>query len=250
MALFGVTAAPEAVSDPERSASSSCWLVAMTMPPPASWNDVRGETAGGFAPPNQFDQNAMGFFRTLVRSQHQDAVALPDGMSTACFWVRLVHDIQVIPTGEGKMYKHILIATDGSELARKGLEHGLSLAKPLGAKVTVLTVSEPMRPEVERAARMGGVDDPAGRFDQQIDAIMKERFAFIEQRGSEHGITADLMHEIDDSPAEAIVRFAKLRGCDLIVMSSHGRRGVQKVLLGSQTSEVLANTTIPVLVVR
>lgn len=175
---------------------------------------------------------------------------MPDGISTTCFWVRLVHDIQVIPTGEGKMYKHILIATDGSELARKGLEHGLSLAKPLGAKVTVLTVSEPMRPEVERAARMGGVDDPAGRFDQQIDAIMKERFAFIEQRGSEHGITADLMHEIDDSPAEAIVRFAKLRGCDLIVMSSHGRRGVQKVLLGSQTSEVLANTTIPVLVVR
>jgi nucleotide-binding universal stress UspA family protein len=107
-----------------------------------------------------------------------------------------------------------------------------------------------MPPEVARAARMGGIDDPVGRFDQQIDAIMKDRFAFIEQCGSDHGVTADLMHEIDDSPAEAIVRFATLKGCDLIVMSSHGRRGVQRVLLGSQTSEVLANTTIPVLVVR
>lgn len=152
--------------------------------------------------------------------------------------------------GEGQMYKHILIATDGSELARKGLEHGLFLAKPLGAKVTVLTVSEPMRPEMANAARLGGVDDPVARYDQQIDAIMKERFAFIQQRANEHGVAVDLEHEIDHSPAEAIVRFAKLKDCDLIVMSSHGRRGLQKVLLGSQTSEVLVNTTIPVLVVR
>ncbi|MDQ2633791.1 MAG: universal stress protein [Pseudomonadota bacterium] len=148
------------------------------------------------------------------------------------------------------MYKHILIATDGSELARKGLEHGLALAAPLKAKVTVLTVSEPLRQEMANAARMGGIDDPAARYDQQIDAIMKERFAFIEERGAEHGVAADLAHEIDGSPAEAIVRFARLKGCDLIVMASHGRRGVRKLLLGSQTSEVLANTTIPVLVVR
>jgi nucleotide-binding universal stress UspA family protein len=148
------------------------------------------------------------------------------------------------------MYQHILIATDGSDLARKGLEHGLALAKPLGAKVTVLAVSQPLRPEMVNAARMGGIHDPLSRYDQQIDALMKERFAYIEQRGTEHGVTVDLVHEIDDSPAEAIVRFAKLKGCDLIVMSSHGRRGIRKVLLGSQTSEVLANTTIPVLVVR
>lgn len=148
------------------------------------------------------------------------------------------------------MYKHILIATDGSELARKGLEHGLALAKPLGAKVTVLTVSEPLSPEMARAAQLSGVGDPIGGYDQQIDALMKERFASIEQHASQHGVTVDLEHEIDDSPAEAIVRSAKLNGCDLVVMSSHGRRGVQKVLLGSQTAEVLANTTIPVLVIR
>lgn len=148
------------------------------------------------------------------------------------------------------MYKHILIATDGSELARKGLEHGLSLAKPLHAKVTVLTVSEPLRQEMASAARLGGIEDPVGRYDQQIDAIMKERFSYIEQRGAEHGVPVDLVHEINESPAEAIASFAKLNGCDLIVMSSHGRRGVQKVLLGSQTSEVLVKTSVPVLVIR
>ncbi|MBJ6987445.1 MULTISPECIES: universal stress protein [unclassified Devosia] len=148
------------------------------------------------------------------------------------------------------MYTHILIATDGSELAAKGLEQGLALAKPLNAKVTVLSVSEPLRQEMASAARMGGIDDPVTRYDQQIEAIMKDRFASIAQRGSDYGIVAGLVHEIDISPAEAIVRYAKLNGCDLIVMSSHGRRGVQKVLLDSQTSEVLAHTTIPVLVVR
>jgi len=148
------------------------------------------------------------------------------------------------------MYKHILIATDGSELATKGVEHGMALAKPLGAKVTVLTVTEPLKTAVARAAIAGGVDDPLGQYDQQIDQEMKERYKSIEQRASHYGVTVDLQHEIDQFPAEAITRVAKLEGCDLIVMSSHGRRGIQKVLLGSQTSEVLVNTTVPVLVVR
>jgi nucleotide-binding universal stress UspA family protein len=148
------------------------------------------------------------------------------------------------------VYKHILIATDGSELATKGVEHGLTLAKPLGAKVTVLTVTAPLQTAAAEAAMAGGVDDPFGRYDQQINQAMKDRYKSIELRASEHGISVELLHEIDESPAEAIIRAAKLKGCDLIVMSSHGRRGLQKLLLGSQTSEVLVKTTVPVLVVR
>jgi nucleotide-binding universal stress UspA family protein len=148
------------------------------------------------------------------------------------------------------MYKHILVATDGSELAQKGLEHALALAKLIEAKVTVLTVSEPLSAEAARAAQQSGIDNPATRYDQQIAKLMKDRFASIEQRAAELGIKVDLTHEIDDAPAEAIVRFAKYNDCDLIVMSSHGRRGVQKMLLGSQTSEVLVKTTVPVLVIR
>lgn len=148
------------------------------------------------------------------------------------------------------MYQHILIATDGSDLANKGLEQGLKLAKALGAKATVLTVSEPLSEQMANAARLGGIGDPVGRYDQQIDTVMRERFTEIEKRGAEHGVAATLAHEIDGFPAEAIIRYAKLNGCDLIVMASHGRRGMQKLLLGSQTAEVLAHTTIPVLVVR
>lgn len=148
------------------------------------------------------------------------------------------------------MYKHILIATDGSELAAKGLEQGLALAKPLGAKVTVLTVTEPLQARAAQAALSAGVRDPAGSYDQAIEASMKERFATIEQKAADHGIQVELMHEIDEYPAEAIVRSAKLLGCDLIVMSSHGRRGARRLILGSQTSEVVTSTTIPVLVIR
>jgi len=59
-----------------------------------------------------------------------------------------------------------------------------------------------------------------------------------------------MVHEIDENPAEAIVRFAEMKACDLIVMASHGRRGIRKALLGSQTAEVLVHTSIPVLVIR
>lgn len=148
------------------------------------------------------------------------------------------------------MYKHILIATDGSELAAKGVDHGLALAKLLGAQVTVMTVTEPLKAEVAQAAIAGGVDDPFARYDQQIEQGMKERYKSIEQTAFQYDVAIDLQHEIDEFPAEAIARAAKLKGCDLIVMSSHGRRGIQKIILGSQTSEVLVKTTIPVLVVR
>ena len=79
------------------------------------------------------------------------------------------------------MYKNILIATDGSELAAKGVRHGLALAEQLGAKVTFLSVVEPLLPAAIRAALAGGVEDPVGGYDQQIDASMKQRYAELEK---------------------------------------------------------------------
>lgn len=148
------------------------------------------------------------------------------------------------------MYKHILIATDGSDLAARGLEQGLALAGPLGAEVTVLTVTEPLDSRTLAAAVAAGVYDPATRYDQSIDREMQERFAEIDKQAEAQNLTVTLLHEIDHHPAQAIVRTADLRHCDLIVMSSHGRRGARKLILGSQTAEVLAHTTIPVLVIR
>lgn len=148
------------------------------------------------------------------------------------------------------MYKHILIATDGSELADRGLEQGLELAHAIGAKVTVLSVTEPLSSRALQAAVNAGVEDPASRYDQTINNEMKMRFAAIGQRASDMGLSVELAHELDEHPAEAIVRVASLRDCDLIVMSSHGRRGVRRFILGSQTAEVVTQTSIPVLVVR
>lgn len=148
------------------------------------------------------------------------------------------------------MYKHILIATDGSELADKGVEHGFALARALGARVTVLTVTEPLPWRARQAALNAGVEDPAGRYDQSISEEMKKRFSAISRQAEEKGIGVELAHEIDDHPAETIVRLADREKCDLIVMSSHGRRGVRRFILGSQTAEVVTTTTVPVLVIR
>lgn len=148
------------------------------------------------------------------------------------------------------MYKHILIATDGSELADKGVEQGFALAQTLGAKVTVLSVTEPLPWRARQAALNAGVEDPAGRYDQSIDEEMNRRFDAIRQRATDKGVKVELTHEIDEHPAEAIIRLADREKCDLIVMSSHGRRGVRRFVLGSQTAEVVTQTMIPVLVIR
>jgi nucleotide-binding universal stress UspA family protein len=148
------------------------------------------------------------------------------------------------------MYKHILIATDGSEFAAKGVEHGLALAEALAAKVTVLRVVEPLEREAAKEAFASGIENPVIRYDQQIDDAMRKEFSSIERRAAEHGIPVELLHEIDDVPSKAIVRAAKLTRCDLVVMASHGRRGAQRLMLGSQTDEVVTHTDVPVLVVR
>lgn len=148
------------------------------------------------------------------------------------------------------MYSHILIATDGSELADRGMEHGLKLAHALRAKVTVVSVTEPMNSQAVQAAVLAGVEDPIGGYDRSTDEDMKKRFAAISQRAVETGVPVEFTHEIDTHPAEAIVRLADRLKCDLIVMSSHGRRGVRRFVLGSQTAEVVTHTTIPVLVIR
>jgi len=148
------------------------------------------------------------------------------------------------------MYKHLLIATDGSDLAEKGVDQGLEIARLLGAKVTVLTVTEPLGFAAIESAAIGGVKDPIGLYEQQMDERVDGIGKSVQSRAASLGVMVEIARETDEVPAEAIVRTAKREGCDLIVMSSHGRRGIQKVLLGSQTSEVLVKTTIPVLVIR
>jgi nucleotide-binding universal stress UspA family protein len=161
------------------------------------------------------------------------------------------------------MYANILLSTDGSDVARKGVEHGIALARALNAKVTVITVTEPFpfgpspgwSPSAldlggEYTSRWIPTQEEIDRF----DAASKERAgkALDEARAmaEQIEISVELLHVPNEHPATAIIETAKSRGCDLIVMASHGRRGLRKLILGSQTSEVLLDGSVPVLVVH
>lgn len=149
------------------------------------------------------------------------------------------------------MYKNILIATDGSIVSQKGVDHGLSLAKELGSKATIVIVAKPFP--------MEGMVDVTGWVSGENDKIRYEisqnEFADIVFRSARKsadniGVQAEYLQASDHSPAEGILDTAKKLGCDIIVMASHGRRGIGRLLLGSQTAEVVQRSAVPVLVVR
>lgn len=150
------------------------------------------------------------------------------------------------------MYANILLSTDGSDIARKGLEHGIALAKALNAKATVITVTEPLPIDYGGGHDSGWI--PSKQEVDAFDAASRERAGKVldqaKAMAQQVGISAELLHVPNAHPATAIIETAKSRGCDLIVMASHGRRGLRKLFLGSQTSEVLVDGSVPVLVVH
>ncbi|MBX2805347.1 MAG: universal stress protein [Hyphomicrobiales bacterium] len=145
------------------------------------------------------------------------------------------------------MYKHILIATDGSELSEKALEQGLALAKPLGAKVTVATTTEPWDAVIIGEVAMVL---PVEKYEETANANARAILSRAEAVASNAGVTAEMYHMKDRHPAEGLLEAAKSKGCDLIVMGSHGRRGFSRMVLGSQANEVITHSEMPVLVVR
>ncbi|BCM16535.1 universal stress protein [Mesorhizobium sp. J8] len=149
------------------------------------------------------------------------------------------------------MYKKILIATDGSELAQKGVVHGLELAKGLGASVAFVTVSEPF-PALAWGGAMAGyvAADELVNYEESARKYASELLAKCKAEADAKGVEAKTLHIENRTPAEAILEVAGAEGSDLIVMASHGRRGLGRLVLGSQTAEVVSLTTIPVLVVR
>ncbi len=156
------------------------------------------------------------------------------------------------------MYRNILIATDGSELAEKALRDGISLGKGIGAKVTVLTVTIPfhiLTTDVEM------IEDIRPQYNKRMEAQSAKilgaaanaaKAAGIEAANAAKaaGIECETVHAEHEHPYQAIIDTAISRGCDLIEMASHGRRGVSAILLGSETLKVLTHSKIPVLVHR
>ena len=149
------------------------------------------------------------------------------------------------------MYKNILVATDGSELAEKGVDQGVALAKETGAKVTFVSVTE-LLPSYGIVVAEEWASSPAA-FQEYREAITKaatEILSRAKTKATELGVSAEAVHIENQSPAQGIVEVAKVRDADLIVIASHGRRGVNKLLLGSQAAEVLSLSTVPVLVIK
>jgi nucleotide-binding universal stress UspA family protein len=145
------------------------------------------------------------------------------------------------------MFKHILIPTDGSDLSRKAMLYGVQLARESNAKVTALTIRQPyMVTAVDTFAVVGSQEE----FENSSREIADRALEQAKMAGEAAGVGVDAAQEVHDQPYRAIIDCALANGCDLIVMASHGRRGVSALLLGSETSKVLTHSTIPVLVYR
>lgn len=155
--------------------------------------------------------------------------------------------IQGVIVEEAYMYKHLLIATDGSELAQKAVDQGLTLAKALDAKATVVTVTEPwdmvIVPDAAIVLPPANYEESAAAGAARILIGANEAAEIIE-------VSCETLHVPDRYPGEGIVETAKKQGCDLIVMASHGRRGLGRLLLGSVANDVVTHSTVPVLICR
>jgi nucleotide-binding universal stress UspA family protein len=145
------------------------------------------------------------------------------------------------------MFKHILIATDGSGLANKAVTTGLNLAKSLEAKVTFIAVTEPRTHLVPDDAQ---VSSAADEYETLLTTAVRTVLANASAEASKLNISCATVHVANHFPAEGILKEAKTRECDLIVMASHGRRGLGRLLLGGETLRVVTNSTMPVLVCR
>ena len=145
------------------------------------------------------------------------------------------------------MYKHILIPTDGSELSKKAVDHGIGLAKALNAKVTAVTVSEPFH---IFAVEPGMLTDTPDEYEKRIAALAGKYLKAAKDAATAAGVPCDVVHVEHEHPYETIIDTARKRGCDAIAMASHGRSGVSAIVLGSETVKVLTHSTIPVVVVR
>jgi nucleotide-binding universal stress UspA family protein len=145
------------------------------------------------------------------------------------------------------MYKNILIATDGSELAAKAVEQGLTLAKALAAKVTVATVTEPW---TMVAPGEIGMTIPIDEYEKSVAEHAANILRGVETRAKALGAPCAVLHVKDRYPADGILEAAKSVGADLIVMASHGRRGIARMLIGSQANRVVTHSTVPVLICR
>ncbi len=147
------------------------------------------------------------------------------------------------------MYKRILVATDGSDLSKAAVQSATELAAAVGAELVALYVV----PRYPVSYFEGGIAismDDIARTEKQWSDKGQAVVDAVQQSAQAAGVTTRAVVAQSDLVAESIMNTAKKHDCDLVVMASHGRKGIQRVLLGSETQHVLTHSTIPVLVLR
>ncbi len=147
------------------------------------------------------------------------------------------------------MYKHLLVPTDGSKLSLKALDVAGGLAGAIGARLSVVTVSPPYPMMVTGDGYMLDLNTPSQWESSTAQNAEKIRAA-VEKRAQAKGFKVSFNAITVENPWEGIIDTAHKKKCDLIVMASHGRRGLSAILLGSETTKVLTHTKLPVLVCR
>ena len=143
------------------------------------------------------------------------------------------------------MYRHILVPTDGSRFSAPAIRMAAALAKALGANLTGLYVVAPYFP-----ARGGSAYASMSGFRRAVETEAKRALAAFSAQARARGVKATALPVVGGEPWQAILRAARARKCDLVVMASHGRRGLAGLILGSETTKVLTHSKIPVLVCR
>ena len=145
------------------------------------------------------------------------------------------------------MYRNILIPTDGSVLATTAVKHGVNFAKEIGAKVTGVTVTEPFH---LLSVKPSQLEYTPAEYEKHSKTHAEQVLRTIASVADAAGVSCETVHVEHEHPYQAIIDTGASKGCDLILMASHGRRGVAAVVLGSETVKVLTHSKIPVLVYR
>jgi len=145
------------------------------------------------------------------------------------------------------MYANILIPTDGSELAGKAIQHGIALAKRVGAKATALTVLPPFHTFTIDTQM---IEDTPAQYKARMHEHAEKTLGSVVRAAQAAGVACETVQIEHEHPYQAIIDTAKSKDCDLIVMASHGRHGISAIDLGSETVKVLTHSKIPVLVHR
>ncbi len=149
------------------------------------------------------------------------------------------------------MFKHILLPTDGSELSNKAVKQAIAVAKVHGARITAMNVvGEPHFHVITKGLTIPDLPRLERQLEEARTARAEEMLEAVRRSASEAGVECDAVAPVSNVPYKAILKQAEESGCDVIIMASHGRKGLDALLLGSETVKVLTHSAIPVLVCR